>query len=105
MCEKNFDGKVMSLLPPDEDDINEETIVDDEINDDSLIIDDEDNINNGFGAEIAARISEHCFEYLDAPVKRVASKDIPIAYSSILEKKILVQTEWICAAIKELLGY
>jgi hypothetical protein len=44
MCEKNFDGKVMSLLPPDEDDINEETIVDDEINDDSLITDDTDNI-------------------------------------------------------------
>ena len=65
----------------------------------------EDNMNNGFGAEIVARISDSCFEYLDAPVKRVASKDYPIAYSSVLENEILVQTEWIYNAVKESLEY
>ena len=65
----------------------------------------EDNLNNGFGAEIVARIADTCFEYLDAPVKRVASKDYPIAYSSVLENEILVQTDWIISAIKKVLTY
>ena len=65
----------------------------------------EDNINSGFGAEIVARISDQCFEYLDAPVKRIASKDFPIPYASNLENKILVQTEWIFDAINDILNY
>ena len=44
MCEKNFEGKQLSLFPFDEDDINEETIVDNDINDDNLITDNKDNI-------------------------------------------------------------
>ena len=44
MCEKNLERKQMSLFPNDEDDINEETIVDNDIDDDSLITDDKDNI-------------------------------------------------------------
>ena len=65
----------------------------------------EDNINNGFGAEIAARISDSCFEHLDAPVKRVASKDFPIPYASVLENEVLVQTQWIYDAINDILNY
>ena len=70
-----------------------------------VIVVHEDNINNGFGAEIVARISDMCFEDLDAPIKRVASKDCPVAYSSVLESEILVQTDWISNAIKETLKY
>ena len=70
-----------------------------------VIVVHEDNLNNGFGAEIVARIADDCFEYLDAPVKRVASKDYPIAYSSVLENEILVQTDWIISAIKKVLTY
>ena len=70
-----------------------------------VIIVHEDNLNNGFGAEIAARVADRCFEYLDAPVKRVASKDYPIAYSSVLENEILVQTSWISDMIEEVLEY
>ena len=44
MCEKNLEGKQLSLFPTDKDDILEETIVDDEINSDSLITDDKDNV-------------------------------------------------------------
>ena len=70
-----------------------------------LLITHEDNITGGFGSEIAARISSEGFEYLDAPIKRVASLDSPIAYSSVLENELLVQTEWIESAIKELIEF
>ena len=55
--------------------------------------------------EISARISSEGFEYLDAPIKRVASLDSPIAYSSVLENELLVQTEWIEIAIDELIKF
>tara|TARA_A100001011_G_scaffold286727_1_gene297531 strand:+ start:20 stop:1960 length:1941 start_codon:yes stop_codon:yes gene_type:complete len=67
-----------------------------------IIIVHEDNINNGFGAEISSRIADECFDLLDAPIKRVASKDYPIPYSSVLEEQVLVQTDWIYKAINEL---
>ena len=70
-----------------------------------LIVVHEDNITNGFGAEIVSRVTEECFELLDAPILRVASKDIPIAYSSILEDEILVQTSWIEDAINKTINY
>ena len=65
----------------------------------------EDNITNGFGAEISARIADEGFEFLDAPIKRVASLDAPVAYSSILENELLVQTEWIEASIQEVMAF
>ena len=70
-----------------------------------VIIVHEDNLTNGFGAEIAAQISDECFEYLDAPIKRVASKDFPIAYASKLEEQILVQTDWILDSINKICSY
>ena len=65
----------------------------------------EDNITNGFGAEISARIADEGFELLDAPIKRVASLDAPVAYSSILENELLVQTEWIEASMQEVMAF
>ena len=70
-----------------------------------VIIAHEDNLTNGFGGEISALISEHYFEMLDAPILRVASKDVPIAYSSVLEDEILVQTDWIKDAINKIINY
>jgi len=70
-----------------------------------LIIVHEDNITNGFGAEISSKITENLFEYLDAPILRVGSKDFPVAYSSILENEILVQTKWIQDAIDKTINY
>ena len=70
-----------------------------------LLIAHEDNLTNGFGAEIVSLISEKAFEYLDAPIKRVASKDIPVAYAAKLEDQILVQTEWIIDAINDLIKF
>ena len=70
-----------------------------------VIIVHEDNITNGFGAEISSIITENFFEYLDAPILRVGSKDFPIAYSSTLENEILVQTNWIEDAINKTMNY
>ena len=70
-----------------------------------LMVAHEDNITNGFGAEIAARIADEGFELLDAPIKRVASLDAPVAYSSILENELLVQTEWIEDSMQEVMAF
>jgi len=70
-----------------------------------VIIAHEDNLTSGFGAEISAIISENFFEMLDAPVIRVGSKDIPVAYSSVLEDQILVQTAWIEDAISRIIKF
>jgi len=47
---------------------------------------------NGIGGEIAARIMEHAFDYLDAPVTRVSGKDVPMPYAANLEKLALPST-------------
>ena len=70
-----------------------------------LMVAHEDNITNGFGAEISAQIADEGFEYLDAPIKRVGSLDAPVAYSSILENELLVQTEWIEASMQEVMAF
>ncbi len=49
----------------------------------------EDNLTGGIGAELAALISEHCFESLDAPVAREASLDTPFPFAAALEKNFL----------------
>jgi 2-oxoisovalerate dehydrogenase E1 component len=59
----------------------------------------------GYGAELAARIADELFEYLDAPVKRVAAKDTWVAYSPVLEDHILPQVEDLTAAGVNLLSY
>ena len=70
-----------------------------------VIVAHEDTLTCGFGAEIAARIGEDLFEYLDAPVKRVAALDCPVAYCPDLEEKILPQSADVLAAIKKLAEY
>lgn len=65
----------------------------------------EDTITAGFGAEIAARITDNCFEYLDGPVKRVAGKDAFVPYHPNFENEILPNRDKIYDALKELLNY
>ncbi len=70
-----------------------------------VVVAHEDQITCGFGAEISARIAAELFEYLDAPVRRVAALDTPVAYSPILEEAILPQTPDILKAIVETARY
>ena len=62
----------------------------------------EDSISWGYGAEIAARIADDCFAWLDAPVKRVASTDTFVGYAPQLEDAILPQVETFRNAYREL---
>jgi len=55
---------------------------------------------NGVGAEIAARIMEHAFDYLDAPVTRVSGKDVPMPYAANLEKLALPSAAEVVEAAK-----
>jgi 2-oxoisovalerate dehydrogenase E1 component len=64
----------------------------------------EDCMTGGIGGEIAALITENCFEHLDAPVKRVASIDTPVPFTSSLENQFL-PIDRFSEAIKELLAY
>ncbi len=57
----------------------------------------------GVGAEIATRIYEEAFDYLDAPIKRVAQKEVPLPYNRRLEQLALPQVEDIISAIREVL--
>ncbi|MDT8324596.1 MAG: transketolase C-terminal domain-containing protein, partial [Bacteroidota bacterium] len=65
----------------------------------------EANLTGGFGGEIAAWIGEHCFEYLDAPVRRCASLDAPVGFAKALEDAILVDVENVRSAARALAQY
>jgi pyruvate dehydrogenase E1 component beta subunit len=57
----------------------------------------------GIGSEIAAIMMEECFDWLDAPVKRVSGKDVPLPYAANLERLAVPQVEDIVAAAREVL--
>jgi 2-oxoisovalerate dehydrogenase E1 component len=65
----------------------------------------EDSISWGYGAEIAARLADDCFAWLDAPVKRVASTDTYVGYAPRLEDSILPQIESVRRAIEEIVRF
>ena len=65
----------------------------------------EDTLFQGFGAEIAAQISENGFDFLDAPIRRVAAVDTPIPYAPKLEDFVLPNDEDIYTALKSLSEY
>jgi 2-oxoisovalerate dehydrogenase E1 component len=66
----------------------------------------EEPVFNGFAQSIAARISQNCFKYLDAPVQVVGAENLPaIPLNSTLEKTMLPNAEKVEAAIKALLSY
>jgi len=70
-----------------------------------VVIAHEDQVMCGFGAEIAARIAGELFEHLDAPVRRVGARNVPVAYCPDLEEAILPQSSDVLKAIRETARY
>jgi len=59
---------------------------------------------SGICAEVAFQINEHCFDYLDAPIKRVTQKETPMPYSKVLEKETMPTKERIIEAVNQVLA-
>jgi 2-oxoisovalerate dehydrogenase E1 component len=70
-----------------------------------LLICHEEHKTSGFAGEIAALVNEHCFEQLDAPILRVCSEDVHVAYCPDLEEVILPQISHVSTALRKLLNY
>ncbi|MBD65179.1 MAG: dehydrogenase [Halobacteriovoraceae bacterium] len=70
-----------------------------------LLICHEEHKTSGYAGEICARVHEECFEELDAPIMRIASKDVHVAYNPGLEDVILPQTSDVYEMLKKLLEY
>jgi pyruvate/2-oxoglutarate/acetoin dehydrogenase E1 component len=64
----------------------------------------EDTLTGGWGAEVAARVADDCLGYLEAPIKRIATRDVPAPAAPVLEQAIVPQVETIVTTIRELLG-
>ena len=69
-----------------------------------LVIVEEDTRRNGWGAEIAAQIAEDAIYFLDAPVKRIATYDVPIPFAPIMENYVVPSVDRIVSEIKGLMG-
>ncbi|MGH7640342.1 MAG: alpha-ketoacid dehydrogenase subunit beta [Candidatus Dormibacteria bacterium] len=67
-----------------------------------LVLCGEDWRSGGFGANLLAEIQDRCFDDLDAPIQRVAMKDVPLAYSRELEKALIPTSEHVVAAVRRL---
>ncbi|MEO1624401.1 MAG: thiamine pyrophosphate-dependent enzyme [Bacteroidota bacterium] len=66
----------------------------------------EEPVSNTFAQSVAARVQEHCFRYLDAPVRTIGSEDMPaIPLNSVLEQTMIPSIEKVQAAIGDLLAY
>ena len=65
----------------------------------------EDTLSWGYGAEISARVADQLFDQLDAPVRRVAAKDVCVPYQPILEDAVLPQPNDLFLAMKDLAQY
>lgn len=85
--------------------LDEETIYHSVKKTNKVIVIHEDTLTGGFGAEIAAKISENCFQHLDGPVRRLAAKDSHIPYAPNLESAVLPSRDQIYKAILDLIRF
>jgi pyruvate/2-oxoglutarate/acetoin dehydrogenase E1 component len=89
----------LTLLP-----LDSETIMGSVRRTGRLVIVHEDTLTGGWGAEVAARAADECLEYLESPIKRIATLDVPAPAAPNLEQAILPQTQAIVDTIRGLLG-
>lgn len=100
LAEDGIDAEVVdvrSLLP-----LDTETIYASVRKTNRAVIAQEDWKSGGFGSEIAARIGEDCFDYLDAPVGRVGGLMVPMPYARVLELECIPDVEAVIAAVHKI---
>ncbi len=88
----------LTLLP-----LDNETIFDSVRRTGRLVIVHEDTLTGGWGAEVAARVADECIGYLEAPIKRVATADVPAPAAPALEEAVLPQVATIVAVVNDML--
>jgi pyruvate/2-oxoglutarate/acetoin dehydrogenase E1 component len=69
-----------------------------------LVIAEEGCLTGGFGAEVAAIVAKEAFDYLDAPIERVAALDTPVPFAPALEQAAIPNEEKLEAAIRSMMG-
>jgi pyruvate/2-oxoglutarate/acetoin dehydrogenase E1 component len=79
-----------------------ETIVRSVVKTGRLVVAHEAVERGGFGAEVAAQVGVRAFDYLDAPIQRVAAPPVPTPFAPVLEKEVMVQAADIVAAVQRL---
>lgn len=84
--------------------LDTETVFDSVKKTGKVIILHEDSLLGGIGGELSAQITEHCFEYLDAPVARCASLDTPVPFATELENNYLAKNRF-ASALEALMNY
>jgi len=89
-----------SLLPLDRD-----LIIESVKDAGKVLIVHEATLTGGIGGEVAALIAEHAFQYLDAPVRRLAALDTPVPFAPTLEEYVLPDTPKIVQALRELSAF
>ncbi|GAA4884185.1 MULTISPECIES: alpha-ketoacid dehydrogenase subunit beta [Saccharopolyspora] len=101
LADEGVDAEVIDLrsLRP----LDRETIVESVRKTGCAVVAEDDWLTYGIGAEIAASISDGAFDYLDAPVRRVAAAEVPLPYAKPLEKAALPSAESLTAAVHQTL--
>jgi pyruvate dehydrogenase E1 component beta subunit len=89
---------VRTLVP-----LDQETVLSSVRRTGRLVIAEEDNLTGGWGAEIAARVAEHCMDSLDAPIRRVAAPDTPVPFAPSMENFYVPSVERIVSTIRSML--
>lgn len=101
-AENGLDVEVVDLrtISP----LDEQTVFESVTKTGRLVCFEEGHRNIGVGAEVAARVVENCFDYLDAPITRVAAMDIPIPCAKELEQEMLPNVNKLVSAVRGLFG-
>ena len=85
--------------------LDEETVLESVKKTGRVVIVHEAQVTGGFGGEIAARIADGAFSWLDAPVRRVAYPDVPVPFAKVLEKELMPTTARLLDAVREVLAF
>jgi pyruvate dehydrogenase E1 component beta subunit len=65
-----------------------------------LLIVEEGNLTGGWGAEVAARVADHCIGYLESPIRRLAAPDTPVPFAPVMENFYVPSVEGIVKAVR-----